>query len=180
MRRGYSRRDYLDRIHRLKTRRPEVALSTDIIVGFPGETEEEFDQTLEILWQVEYDEIFSFMYSPRPQTVSAKLFDDDIPDAVKKDRLMRVQSLQQVVSLRKNRERIGSVEEILVEGPSKLKNGQIMGRTRANRIVNFKGPATLTGTLVPVRITGATATSLRGEIFAELHLSDFKSEGEMA
>ncbi|HEU4345446.1 MAG TPA: tRNA (N6-isopentenyl adenosine(37)-C2)-methylthiotransferase MiaB [Candidatus Binatia bacterium] len=180
MRRGYSRREYLDRIDRLKTRCPEVALSTDIIVGFPRETEEEFDQTLEILRQVEYDEIFSFMYSPRPQTVSAKLFDDDISDAVKKERLMRVQGLQQGVSLRKNREKIGSVEEILVEGASKLKNGQIMGRTRANRIVNFKGPATLTGTLIPVRITGATATSLLGEIVTEPRLPDFKSEGEMA
>jgi tRNA-2-methylthio-N6-dimethylallyladenosine synthase len=85
---------------------PRVALSTDIIVGFPGETEVEFAATLELLEQVKYDEIFSFTYSPRSQTVSAKLYDDDIPDGIKKERLTRVQSLQREITLRKNRQRI--------------------------------------------------------------------------
>ncbi len=180
MRRGYTRAEYLDRIERLRARRREVALSTDIIVGFPGETEDEFGGTLELLEQVGYDEIYSFTYSARPQTVSAKLFDDDIRDETKRDRLSRVQSLQREISLRKNRERIGGIEEILVEGRSKLKNGQIMGRTRSNRIVNAFGPESLTGALVAARITGATATSLIGELAQGVTASDLHQEGEIA
>jgi tRNA-2-methylthio-N6-dimethylallyladenosine synthase len=181
MRRGYTCAEYLDRIERLRTRRPEVALSTDIIVGFPGETDDEFGATLELLKQVGYDEIYSFTYSPRPQTVSAKLYDDDIPDETKRERLSRVQSLQREISLRKNRERIGGIQEILVEGRSKLKNGQIMGRTRSNRIVNAFGPESLTGALVAVRITGATATSLVGELAQQgVTASDLHQEGEIA
>ena len=180
MRRGYTRAEYLDRIERLRARRPEVALSTDIIVGFPGETDDEFGATLELLEQVGYDEIYSFTYSPRPQTVSAKLYDDGIPDDTKRDRLSRVQSLQREISLRKNRERIGGIEEILVEGRSKLKNGQIMGRTRSNRIVNAFGPESLKGALVAARITGATATSLIGELAQGVTASDLHQEGEIA
>jgi tRNA-2-methylthio-N6-dimethylallyladenosine synthase len=166
MRRGYTRAEYLDRIERLRRRRPEIALSTDIIVGFPGETDAEFTETLELLGQLEYDEIFSFLYSPRPQTVSAKIYADDVPENVKKARLKEVQVLQRTISLRKNRRRIGDPEEILVDGPSKLKNGQIMGRTRSNRIVNVVAPDTLVGQLIDVRITGATANSLLGEILS--------------
>jgi tRNA-2-methylthio-N6-dimethylallyladenosine synthase len=180
MRRGYTRNEYLARIDRLRKRCPHVALSTDIIVGFPGETDAEFADTLEMLGQVEYDEIYSFMYSPRPQTVSAKIYDDDVGEELKKARLQRVQSLQREISLRKNRENIGNVEEILVDGKSRLKNGQIMGRTRANRIVNLTGEETLVGSLLPVRIIGATANSLIGEELTTEYVSDFRSEGEMA
>jgi tRNA-2-methylthio-N6-dimethylallyladenosine synthase len=164
MRRGYTRAEYLERIRRLRERCPEVALSSDIIVGFPGETEAEFAQTLELLQELEYDEIFSFTYSPRPQTVSAKLYEDDIPQELKKERLTRVQAMQRELALSKNRRCIGNIEEILVDGPSRLKNGQLMGRTRSNRIVNVLGAETLCGSLVPVRITGATANSLIGEL----------------
>ena len=167
MRRGYTRREYLQRIQQLRERCPDVALSSDIIVGFPGETDAEFAQTLELLEELEYDEIFSFAYSPRPQTVSAKLYADDIPQNVKKDRLIKVQTLQRELSLAKNRRCIGGIEEILVDGPSRLKNGQLMGRTRTNRIVNVIGPGNLVGRLTPVRITGATATSLIGEILPD-------------
>ncbi|HXV80167.1 MAG TPA: tRNA (N6-isopentenyl adenosine(37)-C2)-methylthiotransferase MiaB [Candidatus Binatia bacterium] len=180
MRRGYGRTDYLARIDQLRKRCPEVALSTDIIVGFPGETDEEFADTLEMLAQVKYDEIYSFMYSPRPQTVSAKIYDDNIGVEIKKDRLKEVQSLQREISLRKNREMIGNLEEILVDGRSRLKNGQMMGRTRTNRIVNFAGDEPLMGTLLPVRITGATANSLLGDALTAEHVSGFQSEGEMA
>jgi tRNA-2-methylthio-N6-dimethylallyladenosine synthase len=180
MRRGYARREYLDRLLRLQARASGVALSSDIIVGFPGETEEEFGDTLELLTQVGYDEIYSFMYSPRPQTVSGKIFKDDVPNEIKKDRLTRVQSLQREISLRKNRQKIGHVEEILVDGRSKLKNGQIMGRTDTNRIVNVEGPETLIGKFVPVRITGATATSLLGELLLKGHVSSSQAQGEMA
>ena len=180
MRRGYTRQEYLARIQRLRERCPEVALSTDIIVGFPGETDAEFDCTLELLEQVEYDEIFSFVYSPRPQTVSAKIYQDDIPEDVKKDRLTRVQKLQREISLKKNRQRIGELDEILVEGPSRLKNGQIMGRTRNNRIVNLTGPENLLDQLVPVQITGATANSLLGEILWDRASLNSELEGDMA
>ncbi len=164
MRRGYTRAEYLTRIARLRERCPQVALSTDIIVGFSGETEGEFAQTLELLELVEYDEIFAFMYSPRPQTVAAKLYDDDIDDSVKRARLQRVQALQQGISLAKNRRRIGAIDKILVDGPSKLKNGQVMGRTRTNRIVNLAAPQSLVGQTVSVKITSATANSLLGEL----------------
>jgi tRNA-2-methylthio-N6-dimethylallyladenosine synthase len=180
MRRGYTRDEYLSRIDRLRRRCPNIALSTDIIVGFPGETDAEFADTLEMLGQLEYDEIFSFVYSPRPQTVSAKIYEDDVAEELKKARLKQVQSLQREISLRKNRESIGNVEEILVDGKSRLKNGQIMGRTRANRIVNLTGEETLVGSLLPVRITGATANSLIGEELTAEYVSDFRSEGEMA
>jgi tRNA-2-methylthio-N6-dimethylallyladenosine synthase len=180
MRRGYTCDEYLARIDRLRQRCPDVALSTDIIVGFPGETDAEFADTLEMLRQVEYDEIYSFVYSPRPQTVSAKIYDDDVGGEIKKARLQQVQSLQKEISLKKNRESIGNVEEILVDGNSRLKNGQMMGRTRANRIVNLAGDETLVGSLLPVRIIGATANSLIGEELTTENISDFRSEGEMA
>jgi tRNA-2-methylthio-N6-dimethylallyladenosine synthase len=164
MRRGYTTEEYLSRLDRLRQRRPEIALSTDIIVGFPGETDREFADTLELLRRVEYDEIYSFMYSPRPQTVSAKIYQDDVPEPVKKDRLNAVQSLQKEIALRKNSKRIGELDEVLVDGNSRLKNGQIMGRTRGNRIVNAPGSNDLIGTFQTVRILGATANSLIGEI----------------
>ena len=164
MRRGYNKTEYLDRLNRLRDRRPDVALSTDIIVGFPGETDGEFEETLELLRTVEYDDIYSFTYSPRPQTVSAKIYPDDVHDDVKKERLKIVQTLQREISLAKNRRRIGDREEVLVDGPSKLKAEQVMGRTRSNRIVNLIGSSDLIGEFVHARITGATANSLLGEL----------------
>ena len=180
MRRGYTRQEYVERIQRLRERCPKVALSTDIIVGFPGETDAEFERTLELLDQLEYDEIFSFMYSPRPQTISAKIYDDDILEDVKKDRLRRVQKLQREISLRKNRQRIGEREEILVDGPSKLKKGQLMGRTRSNRIVNVTGSERLIGQLVPVQVISATANSLLGEIMWDKSDLNSRLEGDRA
>lgn len=175
MRRGYTRAEYFERIQRLRERCPDVALSSDIIVGFPGETDAEFAQTLELLAELEYDEVFSFAYSPRPQTVSAKLYADDVPQEIKKARLAEVQTLQREISLNNNRRRIGNVEEILVDGPSRLKNGQLMGRTRGNRIVNVAGPESLAGQLVPVEITGATANSLIGEVLTD---KDYRNSQE--
>ena len=180
MRRGYTRDEYLDRIDRLRKRCPNIALSSDIIVGFPGETDQEFADTLAMLKQVEYDEIFSFVYSPRPQTVSRKIYEDSVADEIKKARLNEVQELQREISLGKNRQRIGIVEEILVDGKSRLKNGQLMGRTRANRIVNVIGRENLIGSLLPVRITGATANSLIGEALRAEQDSEFQAKGEMA
>jgi tRNA-2-methylthio-N6-dimethylallyladenosine synthase len=180
MRRGYTRREYLDRIDRLRQRCPEVALSTDIIVGFPGETDDQFEESLELLGQVEYDEIYSFMYSPRKQTVSAKLYDDNIPEPVKKERLRRVQVFQQEISLRKNKQKIGRIEEVLIDGHSRLKNGQVMGRTRTNRIVNLRARESLVGQLVQTRIIGATVNSLIGELNVQETTSEIQPQGEMA
>ena len=166
MRRGYTREEYMDRIRRLRARCPEVALSTDIIVGFPGESEGEFERTLEILEEVEYDDLYAFNYSPRPHTLANKLYPDDVLEEVKKQRLDKVLKLQAEISRRRNQERIGKIEEVLVEGGAKLGREQMMGRTRANRIVNFIGPESLSGKLVQVRIAAAGANSLRGEIIA--------------
>ena len=179
MRRGYTGREYLDRIDRLRQRCPEVALSTDIIVGFPGETDGDFERTLELLGEVEYDEIYSFMYSPRTQTVSAKLYNDDIPEETKKDRLKQVQILQQKISLRKNKEKIGRIEEVLIDGHSRLKKGQVMGRTRTNRIVNLMGRENLIGQLVSARIIAATMNSLVGECSVQETTSEIQAQGEM-
>ena len=181
MRRGYTRQEYLERIARLRERRPEVALSSDIIVGFPGETDDEFEATIELLELVEYDEIYAFTYSPRAQTVSVKLYDDNVPENVKKARLKRVQTLQHEISLAKNRARIGDLDEILVDGPAKMKNRQMMGRTRTNRIVNVSAPESLAGDIVMVRITSATANSLIGEVLTPQGLgSNPQLEGNMA
>jgi tRNA-2-methylthio-N6-dimethylallyladenosine synthase len=178
MRRGYMRSEYLDRIDRLRQRCPEVALSTDIIVGFPGETDDDFERTLELLSQVEYDEIYSFMYSPRTQTVSAKLYNDDVPQEKKKERLKQVQDVQQEISLRKNREKIGRIEEVLIDGLSRNK-AQVMGRTRTNRIVNVIGRENLIGEMVNARIIAATVNSLVGELTARKAASEIQVQGEM-
>jgi tRNA-2-methylthio-N6-dimethylallyladenosine synthase len=180
MRRGYTTAEYLARLDRLRQRCPEIALSTDVIVGFPGETDREFEDTLELLQRVEYDEIYSFMYSPRPQTVSAKIYDDDVPGPVKRDRLSAVQSLQKEIALRKNRQRIGDIDEILVDGSSRLKNGQIMGRTRGNRIVNVSGSENLIGSFQTVRIRGATANSLIGEMLQPVEVPEIHRGGQTA
>jgi tRNA-2-methylthio-N6-dimethylallyladenosine synthase len=178
MRRGYTRSEYLDRIDRLRQRCPEVALSTDIIVGFPGETDGDFERTLELLGQVEYDEIYSFMYSPRTQTVSAKLYNDDVPQEKKKERLKQVQDFQQKISLRKNREKIGRSEEVLIDGLSRNK-AQVMGRTRTNRIVNVIGRGNLIGDMVRARIIAATVNSLVGELAVRQTASKIQVQGEM-
>ena len=178
MRRGYTRSEYLDRIDRLRQRCPEVALSTDIIVGFPGEIDGDFERTLELLGQVEYDEIYSFMYSPRTQTVSAKLYNDDVPQEKKKERLKQVQDFQQEISLRKNREKIGRIEEVLIDGLSRNK-AQVMGRTRTNRIVNVIGRGNLIGDMVRARIIAATVNSLVGELAVQETASEIQVQGEM-
>ena len=179
MRRGYTCREYLDRIDRLRQRCPQVALSTDIIVGFPGETDGDFERTLELLSQVEYDEIYSFTYSPRTQTVSAKLYKDDVLEEKKKERLKQVQVVQQEISLRKNKDKIGRIEEVLIDGYSRLNKGQVMGRARTNRIVNLMGRGNLIGQTVNARIIAATVNSLVGELTVRETTSEIQAQGEM-
>lgn len=163
---------YLSQLARLRALRPEVGLSTDLIVGFPTETEEDFQETLKLLDQVQYDSIYAFAYSPRPGTRAAKL-PDDVPDSVKNERLNRLLKHQLQISERRNAERVGKVMEILVEGEAKNQNlakdtqARVWsGRTQCNRVVNFvsDSPRNFTGKFVNVKITASTSLALQGEI----------------
>ena len=160
MRRTYGRERYLELVGRMRTGVPDLALTTDIIVGFPGETEEDFRETLEVVEEVRYDGAFTFVFSPRRGTEAATMT-DQVPDEVKRDRIERLIDVVQRIARERNEERVGRVEEVLVEGPSRTDPDVLRGRTRRNTTVNFHGTASA-GDLVPVRIEGATSTTLRG------------------
>jgi tRNA-2-methylthio-N6-dimethylallyladenosine synthase len=160
MRRTYSRERYLALVDKLRGAIPDLALSTDIIVGFPGETERDFDETLDVVAQVGYDSAFTFVFSPRAGTEAATM-PDQVPDDVKRERIERLVTLVQHVAAARNQKRIGRVEEVLVEGPSRTEPSLLRGRTRRNTTVNFDGTAP-PGALVHVRIEAATSTTLRG------------------
>ena len=163
MNRGYTRERYLEIVSRLRQVCPDIRLSSDIIVGFPGETEEDFAATMSLLEQVRYAEIYSFIYSPRSGTAAADI-KDDTPAKVKQERFERMLTLQQEISRRTWEADVGTVQKVLVEGESKMGEGQLFGRSTWNRIVNFSGPAELTGRLVPVRILKSFRNSLLGEL----------------
>ena len=163
MHRGYTKESYLEKIDRLKEVCPSIAVTADVIVGFPGEEEEDFKETLDLMEKVQFDDLFSFKYSPRKGTRAAQ-FQDKIEEKVKQERLSILQDIQKTITLRKNQELEDRVEEVLVEGQSKQNTQEVTGRTRSNKIVNFKGDLSLVGKLVPVQITKAYAHSLRGEI----------------
>ncbi|HKB19483.1 MAG TPA: tRNA (N6-isopentenyl adenosine(37)-C2)-methylthiotransferase MiaB [Gaiellaceae bacterium] len=160
MRRTYSRERYLRLVGELRAAIPDLALTTDIIVGFPGETERDFEETLEVVEDVAYDGAFTFVYSPRQGTEAARS-QDQVPEEVKKERIERLVEVVQRVALDRNAERVGRTEQVLVEGPSRTDASLLRGRTRRNTTVNFAG-ASPAGTLVDVRIDGATSTTLRG------------------
>jgi tRNA-2-methylthio-N6-dimethylallyladenosine synthase len=160
MRRTYSRERYLRLVHELRAAIPDLALTTDLIVGFPGETEADFEETLTAVEEVGYDGAFTFVFSPRQGTEAATM-PDQVPDDVKRARIERLVETVQRVSETRNRTRVGGVEEVLVEGPSRNDPSILRGRTRRNTTVNFTGPAR-PGELVEVRIDAATSTTLRG------------------
>ncbi|OGP95274.1 MAG: tRNA (N6-isopentenyl adenosine(37)-C2)-methylthiotransferase MiaB [Deltaproteobacteria bacterium RBG_16_47_11] len=162
MHRGYTEESYLERIDRLKKVCPSIAVTADVIVGFPGEEERDFEETLNLIQKVRFDDLFSFKYSPRKGTRAAQ-FTDKVEEKVKQDRLSVLQEIQKEITLQKNQELEGRVEEVLVEGRSKQSHQDVTGRTRTNKIVNFEGDLSLVGQLVPVRITKAYPHSLRGE-----------------
>jgi len=166
MNRRYTGGDYRRKVERLKEICPGICITTDIIVGFPGETEEDFEQTMELMRQIRFDGAFSFKYSDRPGTAAEKL-GNKISDAVKGRRLKVLQALQDKHTLERNRELEGSLQQIIVEGASKNSGSDMMGRTRTNRIVNFPAEAHLIGSTVSVRITQAYLHSLRGEMLSE-------------
>ena len=164
MKRGYTVLEYKSIVRRLRHIRPGISLSSDFIVGFPGETEEDFERTMALVEDVGFDASFSFVYSRRPGTPAADLA-DDTPQAVKLERLARLQAAINANAARISEAMVGTVQRILVEGPSKKDTSELMGRTENNRIVNFPGgpsPARLVGQLLDVEITQALPHSLRG------------------
>jgi len=160
MRRTYNRQRYMDRVALIREHVPDAALTTDIIVGFPGETEEDFGETLEVVDEVGYDGAFTFVFSPRRGTEAAGL-DGQLPHAVKRERMGRLVELVQRRARERGQRFVGRTMEVLVEGPSRTDSSRLRGRTRHNKTVNFDGTAA-PGELVEVEITGATSTTLSG------------------
>jgi tRNA-2-methylthio-N6-dimethylallyladenosine synthase len=160
MRRTYDRDRYLTLVAKLRDAIPGLALGTDVIVGFPGETEDDFRETLAVIEEVRYDSAFTFIYSPRQGTEAAAM-PEQVPEEVKHDRLERLVDVVQRIAAEKNAARVGTVEEVLVEGTSRTDATLLRGRTRGNVTVNFAGDAE-PGELVDVQIESATSTTLRG------------------
>jgi tRNA-2-methylthio-N6-dimethylallyladenosine synthase len=163
MKRGYTAMEYKSTVRKLRAIRPDLAMSSDFIVGFPGETEDDFNKLMKLIDEIGYDTSFSFIYSPRPGTPAAALH-DDTPHEVK---LRRLQHLQATIddSVRAiSASRQGTVQRILVEGASRKDPTELMGRTECNRVVNFKGQPRLIGQMLDITITQATQRSLRGEV----------------
>jgi len=163
MKRGHTVLEYKQKIRRLRAVRPDICISSDFIVGFPGETERDFEATMDLIAEVGFDQSFSFLYSRRPGTPAASL-PDDLPHAVKQARLERLQQRVDAQSLAISRGMVGSVQRVLVERPAKKHAGQVAGRTENNRWVNFDGPPGLIGRFVDVVITEAMPNSLRGRL----------------
>ncbi len=162
MRRTYDRQRYLDRVALIREHVPDVALTTDIIIGFPGETEEDFEQTLEVVEQVAYDGAFTFVFSPRRGTEAAELTEGIVPHPVKVARMERLLPAVQRHALQRAQRFVGRTVEVLVEGPSRTDPERLRGRTRHNKVVNFTGLAA-PGELTQVRIETATSQTLGGE-----------------
>jgi len=167
MKRGYTSARYRDRIDRARAKMPGLALATDIIVGFPGETEADFQATLAIIEDIRFDSIYSFIYSPRPGTLAAD-FPDDVDAEVKKERLHRLQRTQDVIQQERNARWVDRIVQVLVEGPSARGGGQLCGRTSQNHPVNFDGGPDLVGRIVTVAITASHAHSLKGVLAGPL------------
>ncbi|MBX3619351.1 MAG: tRNA (N6-isopentenyl adenosine(37)-C2)-methylthiotransferase MiaB [Rhizobacter sp.] len=163
MKRGYTAMEYKSTVRKLRAVRPDISLSSDFIVGFPGETVDDFDKMMKLIDDVGFDSSFSFVFSPRPGTPAAAL-PDDTPQALKLERLQHLQAVIEANQRRIGESRVGTVQKILVEGNARKDATELMGRTECNRIVNFKGPARLIGQMIDVRITQAYPHSLRAEV----------------
>ena len=163
MKRGHSAFEYKQKIKRLRERRPDISISSDFIVGFPGETEEDHRLTMKLIGEIGFDQSFSFIYSRRPGTPAAD-YEDDVPHATKQARLAQLQQAINSNAQRISRQMVGTVQRVLVERHARKDGAELAGRTENNRVVNFAGPASLIGQFAEVRITEALPNSLRGEL----------------
>jgi tRNA-2-methylthio-N6-dimethylallyladenosine synthase len=164
MRRRYTRELYLDLVERLRHAVPGIALSTDVIVGFPTESGADFDETLDLVRRARYHSMFSFKYSPRPNTLALKRLPDDVSEGDKTRRIVALQALQKDIQGQWFDSAVGGCEAVLVDGVSRRRGSELTGRTSGNTVVNFPGPSDWIGRLVGVRITAASPNSLRGEV----------------
>jgi tRNA-2-methylthio-N6-dimethylallyladenosine synthase len=167
MKRGHTVLEYKSKLRRLRQARPDICISSDFIVGFPGESDQDFEATMELAADIGFDQSFSFIYSRRPGTPAASL-PDDVPLEVKKSRLARLQQLIDGQATAISRSMLHSVQRVLVEGPSRKNPDELFGRTENNRVVNFPGAAALPGRFVDVQITEVMAHSLRGKLLAPI------------
>jgi len=166
MKRGYTALEFKSKIRKLRKIRPDIRLSTDIIVGFPGETDKDFQDTMDLVHEMGFDTSFSFIYSPRPGTPAANL-PDETPMEIKKQRLKILQDRILTNALRYSQAMVGSTQRILVTGLSKKSKQELAGRTECNRVVNFQGPQELIGQFISLAITEAQPNSLRGRLLEE-------------
>ena len=163
MRRRYTRDEYMELVARLRSEVPGIALSTDMIVGFPGETDRDFEDTLSLTRAVRYSSMFSFKYSPRPNTLASKRMQDDVEEGEKTRRIVALQGVQRNIQAELHAAAVGTVQEVLVDARSRRREWELSGRTSGNTVVNFAGRPEWIGRLMPVRITAANPNSLKGE-----------------
>jgi len=166
MKRGYTALEYKSLIRKLRAARPEISITSDFIIGFPGETEKDFEATLKLIDEVGFDASFSYTYSPRPGTPAAEMA-DDVPPEVKADRLKRLQDKISQLELAINQAMVGTTQRVLVEGISKKNAQELAARTENNRVVNFAGAPGMIGRFVEVKITAVIVHTLRGEVVAQ-------------
>lgn len=168
MKRNYTTLEFKSKIRKLRKVRPDISVSSDFIVGFPGETDEDFKATMNLIHDIGFDHSYSFIYSKRPGTPAATL-PDDVPDTVKKQRLSLLQQRISLQAARISDAMIGTIQNILITGPSKKNPNELSGRTENNRVVNFSAPPELIGKIVSLKITAAKPNSLRGELHEDNH-----------
>jgi len=164
MKRSYTLDEYRSKVAALREVIPDVELTSDIIVGFPGEKRSDFDKTMSFLSEIRYQNVFSFRFSPRPGTAASRL-EDSVPERVKKGWLPELQHLQSEITARKHEDLLGSTLEVLVEGTGKKENGMLEGRTRNNFIVHFPGSEDMIGSLTNVKVNRSGKIHLEGEVF---------------
>jgi tRNA-2-methylthio-N6-dimethylallyladenosine synthase len=164
MHRGYTAERYLERLAAARAAIPDLAVTTDLIVGFPGETDDDFERTLEVVAEAAYDSAYTFLFSPRPGTEAAARVDDYVPPAVAAERFERLRVVVERSALQRHSARMGRVEEVLVEGPSRKDPDVLAGRTRQNKLVHFRAGPLAPGTVADVLVTGAAPHHLSGDL----------------
>lgn len=166
MRRRYTRESFLDQVAALREAVPGIALSTDVIIGFPGETDADFDDTMSLAKASQFHAMYSFKYSPRPNTLAIKRMADDVTEGEKRQRIVAIQDQQRDIQTAIHSSMVGSIQQVVVDTRSRRRDWELAGRTSGNTVVNFAGAESLVGRLVPIRITEAAPNSLRGELVA--------------